>query len=139
MKHPNRKLYGLVLLALGVSLLAAAPAGPTPRALPVAGLNGTGIGYCVTVEDAAGKVLGNVEVPFHVVNPSERSRRGLPPLDPAEFEASVRNATALVVGAESARTSDWVCATTYRDSKGNVLGCGGACGDCVKVRVKRIQ
>jgi hypothetical protein len=126
-------------LLLALCVLPFTLAGGKPE-LPIKGLNGTGIGYCVTVEDQDGTVLGMVDVPFHVVNPEQRKKHGLPPLEMSEFDASIRNATALVVGAEKTTTPPkWVCATTYRDAAGNVLGCQGACGDCVKVRVKAIQ
>lgn len=129
----------LCLLLLCMCCLAWTPSWNRP-ALPTKGLNGTGIGYNVCVVDEDGVALGNVEVPFHVVNPQERSKRGLPPMQLSEFEASVQNATALVVGSEAAKKgSSWVCATTYRDQSGQVLGCKNGCSDCVKVRVKRAQ
>ena len=131
----TRLRIGLVLLTLTltatVMLAARRPEAPQ---LPIAGLNGTGIGYCVTVEAADGTVLGNVEVPYHIINPEKRKAHGLPPLQIQEFEASVRNAAALI-SPDAGTKRNWICSTVYRDQHGNVLGCKGACGDCVTVRV----
>ena len=105
------------------------------KQLPISGLNGTGIGYVVcAVDDVTGESLGIVEVPYHVINPEKRKKHGLPPLEMSEFDASVRNATALI-SQDAGTKRNWICSTVYRDQHGNVLGCKGACGDCVTVRV----
>lgn len=134
----TRLRLALCLLLLCMCCLAWSPSWNRPE-LPTKGLNGTGIGYCVSVESPDGAVLGMVDVPFHVINPEQRKKHGLPPLQLSEFEASVRNATALVVGAEAAKRGTWVCSQTYRDRTGQVLGCRGGCADCVLVKVKTIQ
>jgi len=69
-----------VVALVAVLLLAATPAPPPTPQIP------KGLGYCVSVVDQDGMILGNVQVPFHQPDISN--------LD--EFAGSLRNAIVLV-------------------------------------------
>jgi len=162
-------IFAFLILCTGMAMKAGAGGpldGPTPppdvKGIPTAGLDGSGIGYCVSVADTG--VI--VRVPFHVVNPSQRKARGLPPLDPEEFRASVRNA--MILAGQLSRRQDIVTAAPglsfpelgdaqTEDSTGTVhcatstcygkapgsgckpTGCGGACNDCAVIKKPSIQ
>jgi hypothetical protein len=78
----------LALLMLFPAVLVAAWAPADRPGIPVAGHRSEGIGYCVTLEGSGVFVKNDT----HVVSAKARKRKGLPPLETAEFIAGVRNA-----------------------------------------------
>jgi hypothetical protein len=165
MKQNMKRLVPHLLLWLVFALAVAfippaqkADGHPTPTAdrgapLPMNGLDGHGLGYCVTLMEGDAQI-GQVLVPFHRPDPQKRD----------EFTISVYNAVTLIAqnagrpdlaskavslriaspgDAVEDTTMTCVCTNTIwigtPGKGGSVAGCGGACGSCMACKVKAIK
>lgn len=149
-----KEMLGPLLLWLVFVLAIALVAGAHPIAdreapLPTKGLDGHGLGYCVSLSEG-GQQIGQVLVPFHRADPKKRD----------EFAISVYNAVTLI--AQNAGRPDlaskaaslrivrpgaavdpesMTCACTNTTWSGDprkggrVMGCGGPCGSCASCTV----
>jgi len=150
----KRPVLFLVAMILTATLLPAwSPSWRKPQ-LPLAGLHGNGVGYCVSLVEGAVEI-GNLEVPRHRINPDHLEEvtistynavtrialaAGRPDLaDRAVGLAFVDPGQPIPEGATMVCTCSNAIWCNAGPGTLQICGCGGACGSCLLCRVPSIQ